>query len=173
MPARADLEKQLEAIVGHPVNADVARRLNFWAPIASYLVTSDRSHVTWMNLILAEPKYCADATILDASGTAATGSDGQRVFRLSEYVCLEATLLPPVNVVATSESPNPFFLTVEHALVDMSTDVEIKVSTWAPGGAAAPNVAFDWRCRVLYFTPIFREVAPRAADARGRKIKTR
>ncbi len=168
MTLRPDLKKQLDSLLGHPLNADVVQLLNFWSPVASYVVSRDESYVTWMNILVALPKHCDSATILDASGFAATGSDGKRVFRLSEFVCLDQPLLPPVNIVATPRSPNPFFLTVEHSLINNSTDVEIKVSTWDANGAAAPNIAFDWRCRVLYSTLILRDVARGAADARGR-----
>jgi hypothetical protein len=28
-------------------------------------------------------------------------------------------------------------------------DVEITAFAWKPGGEADPNIAFDWRCRVV------------------------
>jgi hypothetical protein len=55
----------------------------------------------------------------------------------------------PVNVVATPNSSDPFFLTIQHSLIGLA-DVEIKVWTWDANGAAAPGVPFDWRCRVPY-----------------------
>jgi hypothetical protein len=47
------------------------------------------------------------------------------------------------------------FLTLVHSLVDNGADVEIKVSTWDANGVAAPNVSFDWRCRVPLLDLIF------------------
>jgi hypothetical protein len=40
-------------------------------------------------------------------------------------------------------------VTTTHALVDNGNDVQITVFAWNAGGAAAPNVSFDWRCRVV------------------------
>jgi hypothetical protein len=94
---------------------------------------------------------------MDISGLATTDSNGKRVFLLSEFLCFSSPtsihFQQPINVVATPQSTAPCFLTVTHSLVNTgplnaATDVEITVFTWDANGAAAPNVTFDWRCRV-------------------------
>jgi hypothetical protein len=49
----------------------------------------------------------------------------------------------------------PCFLTLVHSVVKNGADVEIKVATWDAGGAAAPDVTFNWRCRVAVTHLIF------------------
>jgi hypothetical protein len=34
------------------------------------------------------------------------------------------------------------------------SDLQITVFTFKPNGTAAPNVSFDWRCRLLQFQTI-------------------
>jgi len=83
------------------------------------------------------------------SGFATTASSGQSVFRLSDFICPGGEVYNyPINVIATPFSSKPFFLTVMHSLVNNGSDVEIKVFAWDANGAAAPNVSFNWRCRV-------------------------
>jgi hypothetical protein len=151
MADQPDIKKQLEAAIGHEIDADAAPFWkNFWSLAGSYTdITSGGTQpfVTWRSLIAALPKHCDLSHIVDAAGIAMTGSEGKSVFRLSQFVCL-GYIYTSANVVATPLSQKPVFLTVEHTLVDEARDVEIKVSTWDANGAAAPNVTFDWRCRV-------------------------
>src|SRR5207245_5299438 len=110
-------------------------------------------HVTWRNILIGIfPQQCVLTETLDVCGQNVTGSDGTVVFRLSFFVCLDPgdVLGAPVNVVATPNSVEPFFLSVQHSLVDNAADVEITVSMWDPSGAPAPGAFFDWRCRVAY-----------------------
>lgn len=151
-PKKPDLKKDLEAALGDKIAVDV-QRLNLWSPVGSFFFAND-GKTTWQNLIVAFPKQCYDTPLLEASGSARTGSDGKITFRLSYFVCFGSgsgySLAAPVNVVATPQTPDPVFLTAEHTLVDNATDVEIKVSTWDANGAAAPDIFFDFRCRVVY-----------------------
>ena len=79
------------------------------------------------------------------------------MFLLSEFVCFAQVniLAEPINVVATPRASTPSFLTMTHQLVkadgatNYQDDVSISVFTWDANGAAAPNVVFDWRCRVV------------------------
>ncbi len=151
MAETPELKKQLEEVLGHELAEGVVQKLNFWSPVASYVRSFDESYTTWRNIIVGIfPKQCVPTATLDASGQAVSGSDGKSVFRLSAFVCLDPSysLGAPVNVVATPNSANPFFLTVQHSIVDNATDVEITISTWDANGVAAPQIAFDWRCRV-------------------------
>ncbi len=91
------------------------------------------------------------APSLDVSGVCSTGSDGKSVFRVMTFVPYELeTLAEPVHIVATPHGSVPSFLTVEHTLVSNGEagDIEITVYAWDPNGNPAPDVVFDWRCRL-------------------------
>lgn len=163
MSTKPDIKKQLEAIVGHNLNTEVLQFINLTQSVASSNITSDGS-ITRSSLLLARPNECSGVRLLDVSGFATSGSDGKILFRLNAFLCpfiggigpvIGSTnppppqkYLQPINVVATPLSSTPCFLTLVHSLVDNGADVEIKVSTWDANGGAAPNVSFDWRCRV-------------------------
>ena len=151
MADQLDIKKQLEEAIGREIDADALPFWkNLWSLSGSYTDITQggtQPFVTWRSLIAFLPKHCDLSHIVDAAGIAMTGSDGKSVFRLSQFVCLEY-IYSSANVVATPLSQKPVFLTVEHTLVDNARDVEIKISTWDANGAAAPNVTFDWRCRV-------------------------
>lgn len=93
--------------------------------------------------------------MLDASGSSTTGSNGSVVVPLSSVLCEIPTLAAPVNVQATVRGTAPAFLTMTYALVanpnfpTSFNDVNITVYTWDANGKPAPNVVFDWRCRVV------------------------
>lgn len=59
-------------------------------------------------------------------------------------------LAEPVHIVATPHGSVASFLTVDHALMgdSASGDVEITVYAWDSNGNPAPDIAFDWRCRL-------------------------
>jgi hypothetical protein len=152
-----DTKKHLEAILGHKLSDDEVQLVQFVFPVASRTFTSDENTFTTLRTFLIPlPNQCRPARLLDLSGLATTDNSGKRVFRLSEFLCSPPGSIhfqQPINVVATPRSTTPFFLTVTHSLVNPSpfgtaTDVQITVFTWDANGAAAPNVTFDWRCRV-------------------------
>lgn len=148
-----ELKKQLEEALGHKVALDMVQKLNFWAPVSTWVITTPDSHVQWQNLLVGIFKpYCVAQNTLDVASGGTTGSDGKSVFRLRAFVCIDPrdSFAAPVNVVATPNSADPFFLTVQHSLVNGGEDVEITVSVWDPTGAPAQGIAFDWRCRVAF-----------------------
>jgi len=167
MSTKPDLKKQLEAIVGYNLNTEALQFINLIQSVASSTITLDGS-ITQRSLFFPRPNECRSSRLLDVSGFATSGSNGKILFRLNSFLCpfggvlpptLDPTLPPtlpppppkysqPINVVATPLSSTPCFLTLVHSLVDNGADVEIKVSTWDANGVAAPNVSFDWRCRV-------------------------
>ena len=55
-------------------------------------------------------------------------------------------------MLVTPRSDSPCYATMEHTLINVNqglgSDVQITVSVWDATGAPAPNVTFDWRCRV-------------------------
>ncbi len=152
MSTTPDIKKQLEAIFGYELGADAVQFINLLQSVASSTI-SDGS-TTQKNLIVARPNHCYQARLLDVSGFAITGSDGKSLFRLTDFLCPagDERFFQPINVVATPLSSTPFFLTIMHSLFNNGADVEIRVFTWDANGAAAPNVSFNWRCRVELVT---------------------
>jgi hypothetical protein len=145
----ANIKKQLEALTGHKIDLSaeqLIKVLNY--PLGAYDYTDGSAAWRW---IILPGKSCRDATLLDASGVSFTEADGRRAFLLSDFVCFPQlrSLAEPINVLATARSTTPFFVTTTHALVNNGTDVQITVFAWDAKGAAAPNVTFDWRCRVV------------------------
>ncbi len=148
-----DLKKQLENIAGREIPVDAEQlKLLLRFPVGAYDY-SDSGFVASQSIFLPGVR-CNSARLLDVSGASYTGSDGKRVFRLSEFMCLprERLLMEPVNVLATARSTKPFFVTTTHALVDpndfLRSDVEITVFGWDANERPAPGLSFHWRCRV-------------------------
>lgn len=109
------------------------------------------SVITYKNLLYDQATHEHLAPSLDVSAVSSTGSDGKIVFRVMTFVPYELeNLAEPVHIVATPHGSVPSFLTVEHTLVGDSEagDIEITVHAWDPNGNPAPNVDFDWRCRL-------------------------
>jgi hypothetical protein len=147
MSTKSDIEKQLEAIFG----VEAVQLIQLIQPVATSTVSEGL--LIEKNLIVATPNKCSPIDgLLDVAGFSRTGSDGKSLFRLTDFLCPVGSelFIQPINVVATPLSDTPCFLTVVHSLLNNGADVEIKVSTWDASGAAAPNVAFNWRCRVRF-----------------------
>ena len=148
--AKSEAKARLEALAGYDIDEATAQSKSWWMPIGAYSFSDGL--VTWRNIIRFLPKSCNDARLLDVSGVSSTGGDGKRVFRLSEFVCFGTinSLAEPINVVATPLANTPGFLTAQHQLIPATVDdVEITIFAWDANGVPAPNVVFDWRCRVV------------------------
>jgi len=148
---KPDVEAQLEAITG--LNIDLGTTnvklgtFNLFVLLGALSQQTDGASITWRNLTFDEFTHGSPTTLLDVSARSYTGSDGKTVFRLREFVNFtEIFATEPVHVVATPLGNVPSFLTVDHRI--QSGDVEITVFSWDSSGNAAPNVAFNWRCRV-------------------------
>jgi len=145
-----NIKKQLETLTGNKIDVSAEELIKVLRyPVGAYDYTDGSAAWRW---IFFPGKSCSDASLLDVSGVSFTEADGTRVFLLSDFVCFplnRPTLAEPINVVATARSTTPFFVTTTHALVNNGTDVQITVFAWDDKGAAAPNVTFDWRCRVV------------------------
>jgi hypothetical protein len=146
----ADLKKTLETVAGHEIVASQEQLISLWMRVGSSNYSDGA--ITFRSIILPG-KSCSPATFLDVDGASSTGTDGKRVFLLSEFACLPQlhSFAEPINIVATPRSAAPFFVTVTHTLVGTGTssDVQITVFAWDANGTPAPNVVFDWRCRVI------------------------
>jgi hypothetical protein len=82
--------------------------------------------------------------------------NGKVVFLLSDFICSTInSFAEPVNVIVTPNATTPCYATTAHVLVPNPSvpgafgDLQITVFRWKPNGTAAPNVSFDWRCRLL------------------------
>jgi hypothetical protein len=159
MAAKIDNKKQLEELLGHKLGADAMKLINLFQSVASS--TRSPGSTTKRHLLINRPNQCYQTELLDVSGFAVTGSDGTSTFRLSNFICHAGErFTQPINVVATPFSTTPCFLTMVHSLVNDGDDVEIKVSSWDAAGAAAPLVAFNWRCRVELLFIILKSSPP-------------
>ena len=141
-------EKNVEAVDDSKLTLTAAERITLLRPVAASTI-SDGS-TTLRSLFVGLPNRCVASKLLDVTGIAASGTDGKSRFRLLSFLCPEGNFHFgfPINVIATPLSTTPRFLTLVHTLVNNGADVEIEVSTWDATGEPAPNVSFDWRCRV-------------------------
>ena len=151
MSTKPDIKKHLEAIVG----ADAVELIKIFQSVATSTVVLD-GQIIEKDFFELKPNQCIGYKLLDVAGFFTTGGDGKSLFRLTDFLCHTGELfIQPINVVATPSSSTPCFLTIVHSLLNNGADVEIKVSTWDASGAAAPNVSFNWRCRVPLNPGIF------------------
>ena len=147
MATKSDTKKHVEAILDTKLGNEALPLIQFTQPVA--LSTRSSSVTTHKNILIPRPNVCFQNNALDVSGFATTASNGQSVFRLSDFICPSGELYNyPINVVATPFHSKPFFLTVMHSLVNNGLDVEIRIFAWDAKGVAAPDVSFNWRCRV-------------------------
>ena len=155
-PKAEEVKKQLEALAGRDLHVPADQLLKIWFPAGAY--SYNEGNACWRSIFPIVPgKSCSDATLLDVSGANSTADNGQLIFQISEVVCFtDAHILSePINVVVTPRSSSPCFATQAHLLINSNTDVQITVFTWDANGNPAPNVSFDWRCRVVSEPIIF------------------
>jgi hypothetical protein len=157
---RTELKTRLDQIAGRKLDMTDAQLLALLRPIASstYLAKHDADDDAWITserIIFPQP-IVTDSKLLDTSGLSVTGSNGQLVFRLRNFLGNRdaiAQFSEPVSLIATPHGTKPVFMTMNHTLIRDPTgnwdiDVEITASAWHPDGTAAANVSFYWRCRL-------------------------
>jgi hypothetical protein len=156
----AELKKQIEKITGTQIDAGPEQLAIFSFPAGSAFY-EESSQVLWRRIIFPG-KFCVSpVTLLDASGRSSTGTDGKIVFLLSSFICSDLnSFSEPVYLLATPHVAQACYMTVTHAIVPDSNhpgynDVQITAYSWGPNGTAAPNISFDWRCRVVSNPIIF------------------
>jgi hypothetical protein len=98
------------------------------------------------------------ASFLDVSSSSSTDASGRQVFLLTDFICSTANSFgAPVTLVVTPFARTPCYATMTHTLVPNPSapgsfnDLQIAVFTWDANGQPAPNISFDWRCRLLSF----------------------
>jgi hypothetical protein len=155
----AELKKQLEDLAGQEIDVSPEQliKLTFAIGLQS---TADGEVIS--TLLIPPGKSCSRARLLDASGHSSTDATGQRSFLLSDFLCIgRYSFAEPIHLVATPRSVRPSYVTAVFSLVpDPNTpgvfnDLKITIFAWQPNGTAAPNVAFDWRCRLVSYEIIF------------------
>ncbi len=155
MLSKPEIQKHLEAILGHKLSPDEVERIRFTQVVASSTI-ADNGTITVQDTIVVRPNVCHGNRLLDVSGVAYTGDDGKLSFRLNSFICHTGEKFgEAINVVATPLAPTPCFVTIRYALVNTpqpGSDVEIQAFSWDAAGTPAPLVAFDWRCRVELLT---------------------
>jgi hypothetical protein len=156
----AEVKKQLEAIAGKKIDIVDDQIFLFRWPVGAHDYADGT--VLWRSFI-TPGQTCIASSLLDGSGTAVSGANGQVTFLLSSYICLPQvrSLAEPVNLLGTPRSNGAFSVTLTHTMVtDPSNpqsynDVQITGYIWDANGAPASGIAFDWRCRVISNPIIF------------------
>jgi hypothetical protein len=152
--ALADVKAQLEKATGKEIDVDTEQLAFFSFPVGSSFY-EENSQTTWRRIIF-EGKFCnSPVRLLDATGRTSTGADGKRVFLLSDFICSDTnSFAEPIFLQATPKTATPCYVTLMHELVKnpnspIFNDLQITAFTWKPDGEPAPNIPFDWRCRVV------------------------
>jgi hypothetical protein len=166
--AGGDLKAALERFAGHEIDAnpDQLQQQIILTPIpfSNYSFTpaptepfqTNVGEVVSRRVIIVLPNVCGGSELLDVSGVASTSSAGNAILLVKNFLCPGESgrfYLEPVITVATPASATPSFLTITHSLVfdpslNSATNVQINVFSWGINGAPAPNVPFNFRCRV-------------------------
>lgn len=159
----AQLRQQLESISGQQIAASDEQLLRLFFRVS--LSSTEDGTVMSRSIFFPLPKNCVQASaigasLLDVSSSSSTDATGKRTFLLSDALCNTANSFDePVNLVVTPNTQTPCYATMTHALVPPApgsafNDLQIVVSTWDANGNPAPNISFDWRCRLLSLTII-------------------
>jgi hypothetical protein len=154
MPEKNDIQKALDAVLADKFTPEELNTIKVWQGVSTWNLI-ERASVTLKPLYFSA-KFCQLTELLDVSGIARTDLNGTVRFRLTDFICIDGVALDtPINMVATPLGSQPIFLTLNHTLVmDPSNlfgrDVEFEVFTWDADGVAAPDITFDWRCRVVF-----------------------
>lgn len=153
----AELKKQLEEVTGREIDASPEQLAIFAFPVGSafYAAADEGAEVSWRRIIFPG-KFCVSPVrLLEASGRSTTGSDGKSIFLLSGFICSGLNeFSEPAYLLATPHVATACYMTMTHEIIPLNppnppfNDVQITAYSWAPDGKAAPNISFDWRCRV-------------------------
>lgn len=148
------VKKQIEAAAGHEIDIAPEQIISLRWPVGAHDYADGT--VLWRSIIILG-QSCVSSTLLDGSASSVTGSTGNITFLLSSAICLPLvrSLAAPINVQATARTVTPSFVTMTYSLVpdpnspNSYNDLQITVYSWDHSGNPAPNVPFDWRCRLV------------------------
>jgi hypothetical protein len=155
----AELRQHLESISGQQIEASEEQLFRLFFRVS----LSSSEDGTIMSRSIFGGKSCTQASalgasFLDVSSSSFTEASGQRSFLLTDFICSTVNSFDePVSLVVTPNTRTPCYATMTHTLVPNPgapgsfNDLQILVSTWSANGQPAPNISFDWRCRLLSF----------------------
>ena len=124
-------KQHIEGILGEKIADEALALIQWWEDVA--ISTATPSRTTQRHTLIPRPNRCFESRVVDVSGFATTGNNGQSVLQLSQFLCpADERFDLPINVVATPISAKPFFVTVTHKLLNNGADVEITVSRGMP-----------------------------------------
>ena len=159
-PAKlAELRQHLESISGRQIDASDEQLLQLFFRVS---LSSYEDGTILSRSIIFPGKSCAQAntlpaSFLDVSSSASTDATGRRTFLLTDFICSTPnSFAAPVTLLVTPNTETPCYATMTHTLVPDPNapgfnDLQFTVFTWSVNGQPAPNISFDWRCRLLSF----------------------
>jgi len=149
-----ELCQQLAALIGPENEYEYA----VVAYISTHTLLPGRRTTARLDVVVENPakggngaKECFDTSILDINGRGRTNGDGVIELKLSNFLCrddLPDAFIPPAIVVATPLTKSPVFVTARASLTSDEKDVDIIVQSWDASGSPAPNISFNWICRI-------------------------
>jgi hypothetical protein len=156
----AELRQHLENISGQQIDASDEQLLQLFFRVS---LSSYEDGTIMSRSIIFPGKSCTQASalpasFLDVSSSASTDATGQRTFLLTDFICSTLnSFAAPVSLLVTPNTQTPCYATMTHTLVPdpnapgRFNDLQFTVFTWNANGRPAPNISFDWRCRLLSF----------------------
>jgi hypothetical protein len=153
----AELRQHLENISGQEIDASEEQLLQLFFRVS---LSSSEDGTIMSRRIIAPGKSCTEAStlpasFLDVSSSASTDASGRRTFLLTDFICSTVnSFAGPVSLVVTPNTRTACYATMTHTMVPDPNapgfnDLQVTVSTWSADGQPAPNISFDWRCRLL------------------------
>jgi len=154
---KKESSEQLEQILG-PIFYPIS--LSFRPNV----LTQDEGMVEVVELVInGNNTRCEKQRIVDVSGSSRTDNNGVMTWDLGEVItpCRldnsgdREKFCDPFSFVATPISDKPVHVTVTRLGLpafgaSCYDNISLKIFTWDANGQPAPNVAFYWRCRVVY-----------------------
>ena len=156
-----ELRQHLENISGQQIDISDEQLIQLFTRVS--LSSSEDGTIMSRSIISPIPgKSCTQASaiqasFLDVSSSASTDATGRRTFLLTDFICsIVNSFAAPVSLVVTPNTQTPCYATMTHKLVPAPSapgfnDLQFTVFTWSANGRPAPNISFDWRCRLLSF----------------------
>ena len=159
-PAKlAELRQHLESVSGQPIGASDDQLLQLFYRVS---LSSYEDGTIMSRSIIFPGKSCTQAStlpasFLDVSSSGSTDATGRRTFLLTDFICSTVnSFAAPVTLLVTPNTETACYATMTHTLVPAPnaqgfSDLKFTVFTWRTNGRPAPNISFDWRCRLLSF----------------------